>query len=207
MTTHDRAKANLEGPTCGKCGREMTPQNARIRPELFLHDACLPPELMPAKKQQDRAKAAAIECAERLLLKSVCDDRCIDEVANIIARHFADLEAAVERAVALDKALGRLEMVCRDILEVYDQLSPPDRPCKPVIMNRGDMELLRKALKESEAIGMAEYDGETGPVERLERVKARCRQRLDAPYDSFVQYPSVLADLLAIAEGSDARDP
>ncbi len=39
-------------PTCGKCGLEMTPGNARIHPELFLHDACLPESLMtsPAKK-------------------------------------------------------------------------------------------------------------------------------------------------------------
>ena len=35
-------------PTCAKCGLEMTPQNARHRPELFLHDACLPDELRPS---------------------------------------------------------------------------------------------------------------------------------------------------------------
>lgn len=34
-------------PTCGKCGGEMTRENARLRPELFLHDACLPDELKP----------------------------------------------------------------------------------------------------------------------------------------------------------------
>ena len=34
-------------PTCGKCGGVMTPQNASVRPELFLHDACLPDELKP----------------------------------------------------------------------------------------------------------------------------------------------------------------
>jgi hypothetical protein len=37
-------------PTCGKCGGMMTPQNARQRPELFLHDACLPDELKPAPR-------------------------------------------------------------------------------------------------------------------------------------------------------------
>lgn len=35
-------------PLCGKCGEVMTPENARMRPELFLHDACLPDELRPA---------------------------------------------------------------------------------------------------------------------------------------------------------------
>lgn len=34
-------------PKCGKCGKVMTPQNASIRPELFLHDDCLPDELKP----------------------------------------------------------------------------------------------------------------------------------------------------------------
>lgn len=32
-------------PTCAACGREMTPQNARLHPELFLCDRCLPVEL------------------------------------------------------------------------------------------------------------------------------------------------------------------
>ncbi len=32
-------------PHCGKCGKVMTRENARLRPELFLHDACLPDEL------------------------------------------------------------------------------------------------------------------------------------------------------------------
>lgn len=32
-------------PICGKCGRVMTPENSRQRPELFLHDDCLPDEL------------------------------------------------------------------------------------------------------------------------------------------------------------------
>lgn len=32
-------------PTCARCGLVMTPANARIHPEFFLHDACLPAEL------------------------------------------------------------------------------------------------------------------------------------------------------------------
>ena len=34
-------------PVCGKCGQVMTPEDARLRPEMFLHDACLPGELHP----------------------------------------------------------------------------------------------------------------------------------------------------------------
>lgn len=37
-------------PTCGKCGGVMTPANARERPELFLHDECLPNELRREKR-------------------------------------------------------------------------------------------------------------------------------------------------------------
>jgi hypothetical protein len=36
-----------EEPKCGKCGGVMTPKDSKIRPELFLHDACLPDELKP----------------------------------------------------------------------------------------------------------------------------------------------------------------
>jgi hypothetical protein len=42
-----------EQPTCGKCGGIMTPENARKRPELFLHDCCLPVELRPPKERHD----------------------------------------------------------------------------------------------------------------------------------------------------------
>jgi hypothetical protein len=34
-------------PRCGKCGVVMTQADSRLRPELFLHDACLPEELKP----------------------------------------------------------------------------------------------------------------------------------------------------------------
>lgn len=39
----------LDGPTCGKCGGVMTRENARIHPELFLHDSCLPDDLRQEK--------------------------------------------------------------------------------------------------------------------------------------------------------------
>jgi hypothetical protein len=38
-------------PTCGKCQGIMTPYNATIHPELFLHDRCLPNELRPPDRR------------------------------------------------------------------------------------------------------------------------------------------------------------
>lgn len=38
-------------PFCVACGLVMTPANAKIRPELFLHDACLPEVLKPKPEE------------------------------------------------------------------------------------------------------------------------------------------------------------
>ncbi len=40
-------------PMCGQCGLEMTPENSKIHPEYFLHDACLPDELKPPITKHD----------------------------------------------------------------------------------------------------------------------------------------------------------
>ncbi len=48
-------------PTCGKCGEVMTPADSRIRPELFLHDACLPDELKPATAGKPRKQSMLYE--------------------------------------------------------------------------------------------------------------------------------------------------
>lgn len=37
-----------DAPNCAKCGLAMTPENSKRRPELFLHDECLPDELKEA---------------------------------------------------------------------------------------------------------------------------------------------------------------
>lgn len=50
-------------PRCGKCGGVMTPQNAKVRPELFLHDACLPEELRPALRRATLIADCTIETA------------------------------------------------------------------------------------------------------------------------------------------------
>lgn len=46
----------MSEPLCGKCGKVMTPKNARHRPELFLHDECLPYELTPPAPFGEPAK-------------------------------------------------------------------------------------------------------------------------------------------------------
>lgn len=38
-------------PICGKCGKPMSPEDATIHPELFMHDACLPTELLLREAQ------------------------------------------------------------------------------------------------------------------------------------------------------------
>ncbi len=47
-------------PNCGKCGLEMTPENARHRPELFLHDDCLPDDLKPQGKEMTENAFTAV---------------------------------------------------------------------------------------------------------------------------------------------------
>jgi hypothetical protein len=41
-------------PHVGSHRPQLTPENARLRPELFLHDACLPEDLKPAKATGSR---------------------------------------------------------------------------------------------------------------------------------------------------------
>lgn len=48
---------HTDRPRCGKCGKVMTRENARLRPELFLHDACLPDGLKPAAVPVDAVPA------------------------------------------------------------------------------------------------------------------------------------------------------
>lgn len=49
----------MEQPKCGKCGKVMTPENSKIHPEYFLHDACLPDDLRPDPKT---CKHEAFDC-------------------------------------------------------------------------------------------------------------------------------------------------
>lgn len=48
-------------PTCAKCGMPMNPANSKIRPELFLHDACLPTELAQQKTNQSKTLTRQVE--------------------------------------------------------------------------------------------------------------------------------------------------
>lgn len=56
----------MDQPTCGKCGKVMTPENARLRPELFLHDACLPTEWDPSRPPKSLSCIKGHELAEYL---------------------------------------------------------------------------------------------------------------------------------------------
>lgn len=45
-----------DAPNCGKCGLAMTPTNSKLRPELFLHDECLPDEIKPIPRADLQAR-------------------------------------------------------------------------------------------------------------------------------------------------------
>lgn len=54
----------MNGPACAKCGKEMTPQNSRLRPELFTCDDCFRSvvgEQSPAPDLRSMAAAAMRE--------------------------------------------------------------------------------------------------------------------------------------------------
>jgi hypothetical protein len=53
----------MRRPTCGRCGKVMTPEDSRIRPEYFLHDACLPDELRPRENPSARCSCRAVACS------------------------------------------------------------------------------------------------------------------------------------------------
>ncbi len=61
-----------DGPVCASCGKPMTPQNARQRPELFLHDACLPdslkkPVAKPATIDHNNPADALADAVDKVL--------------------------------------------------------------------------------------------------------------------------------------------
>lgn len=55
-----------DAPNCAKCGLAMSPENAKRRPELFLHDSCLPDELKEAYDSVEPAHERIVTEAEHL---------------------------------------------------------------------------------------------------------------------------------------------
>jgi len=103
-------------PLCAECGETMTPQNARIHPEFFLHDACLPDELRPAPAppaspdaRRLAAAGAAVELFQCgwLLMRGGAES--IDAVIALIERHNArHFPAAIDYAAAREKVANVL---------------------------------------------------------------------------------------------------
>ena len=52
----------MNGVNCGKCGGEMTPENAKVHPELFLHDECLPDELKKPALDPKTCRHDSVSC-------------------------------------------------------------------------------------------------------------------------------------------------
>lgn len=93
MTIQTDARSS---PTCAKCGKVMTPQNARVRPELFLCDECLPEELR-SKREPDMTIEQALAIVDRKL-----------ESARIWVPVSADLTGAVDMLRRVCKAMARI---------------------------------------------------------------------------------------------------
>lgn len=63
-------------PRCGRCGIVMTPETAKLRPELFLHDACLPPDIHAASlKELAMRKHEELNHPKSCLNKARLDER------------------------------------------------------------------------------------------------------------------------------------
>jgi len=71
----------------------------------------------------------------------------VNDWTDIDAAKSATHEELVARIEHLEQVLGRLVYAADQVLDVYDQLSPTDRPVKPIILNRSDMERLRAAVR------------------------------------------------------------
>lgn len=51
----------MDFPICAKCGKKLTPGTARRHPEYFLHDDCLPEELLSPVKPATRLWELSLE--------------------------------------------------------------------------------------------------------------------------------------------------
>lgn len=98
-------------PICGKCGKPMSPEDSTIHPELFMHDACLPTELL-LREAQAEAPVAGVEQepenANQILIESESAERLLgfkdhpiidralsgfaDEVISTLTSRVAELE-------------------------------------------------------------------------------------------------------------------
>lgn len=107
-------------PNCGKCGKAMTPENAKYRPELFLHDACLPDEL-----QASSAPEEPLIPFVGMIVDPVDEIRHLKEDLERTRHHLYDLANHVRNTEALSpiawglESIKRLERLCRDDPDRY----------------------------------------------------------------------------------------
>src|SRR4051812_10852774 len=91
-------------PVCGKCGKVMTPEDSRIHPEYFLHDACLPEELKiqkvagsrPVSKSYDQAVKITAEIigpntTEGKAIRRLCAPPLVEDIEQRITSRVMDL--------------------------------------------------------------------------------------------------------------------
>lgn len=73
----------------------MTPENSKIRPELFLHDACLPDELKP---ESHKRHCASVEKDITFVLQ------LLEGIKDVVTPDSAEL---IDRAEAIVKQLAK----------------------------------------------------------------------------------------------------
>lgn len=102
---------NMNNPTCNKCGKEMAPENARIHPEYFLHDKCLPDELQPEPQgerlQMKMAKASTQDLAAVASLLMELEE-AIENRTYYLSNGDIELDSSDERLARLVRRLWPL---------------------------------------------------------------------------------------------------
>lgn len=106
--------AELDCPICEKCGLPMTPQDSRLRPELFLHDRCLPEDLRgdPPPKQPAIREAVVLTEGDWKFVADVRDRSKLDSefvAGSEIRQLCAFIDSLTAQLAARDVEIERLK--------------------------------------------------------------------------------------------------
>lgn len=113
-------------PTCGKCGKVMTPENSRRRPELFTCDDCLGElvdHFLPSDGPPRVSPTVQAEHTEELRKSSILIGRAGEDCGGGI--HYLVDRLQAERVELLKKIeeLRREREAVKDCLKITDTLS------------------------------------------------------------------------------------
>jgi predicted Zn-ribbon and HTH transcriptional regulator len=112
-----------DAPNCAKCGLAMTPENAKRRPELFLHDDCLPDELrIPQGNPAGEDDAGSDDPARKPTRPTFIERKAFDAIMRWCDRGGEEPEG---------QCLHEIEQICRkqlglDLLQLSEPLRCPE---------------------------------------------------------------------------------